>query len=125
MVFWHCGNAAPSLHDAKYRPELRNHPLVGQGSAFWTSLKPGHVTIARLHNDHGQYRLVLMKGEALDRDRVTKGSMIQVKMDAPVRRIAERLIENQIPHHYVLVWDDIYDSMKQAAELMDIPVIEL
>ena len=125
LYFWHCGNAAPSLHHEKYHPELRNHPLVGQGSAFWTSLKPGHVTIARLHNDHGQYRLVLMKGEALDRDRVTKGSMIQVKMDAPVRRIAERLIENQIPHHYVLVWDDIYDSMKQAAELMDIPVIEL
>ena len=125
MVFWHCGNAAPSLHDAKYRPELRNHPLVGQGSAFWTALKPGTVTIARLHNYHGQYKLVLMRGEALDRDRVTRGSMTHVRMEAPVRRTAERLIEEQIPHHYVLVWDDIYDAMKQTAALLEIPVIEL
>ena len=125
MLFWHCGNAAPSLHNEKYRPELRNHPLVGQGSAFWTALKPGSVTIARLHNFHGQYKLVLMRGEALDRDRVTRGSMIQVKMTAPVRQTAERLIAEQIPHHYVLVWDDIYDAMKQSAELMNIPVIEL
>ena len=125
MTFWHCGNAAPSLHNAEYKPELRNHPLVGQGSAFWTALKPGTVTIARLHNYHGQYKLVLMRGEALDRDRITRGCMTQVKMQAPVRETAERLIEEEIPHHYVLVWDDIYDAMKQTAELMNIPVIEL
>ena len=125
MIFWHCGNAAPSLHNGKYGPTLCNHPLVGQGSAFWTALKPGHVTIARLHNFHGQYKLVLMQGEALDRDRLTRGSMVQVKMTAPVRETAQRLIDEQIPHHYVLVWDDVYDAMKQTAALMNIPVIEL
>ena len=125
MTFWHCGNAAPSLHNPKYNPELRNHPLVGQGSAFWTALKPGHVTIARLHNFHGEYRLVLMRGEALDCDRVTRGCMTKVKMEAPVRQTAERLIEEEIPHHYCLVWADVYDAMKQTAELMNIPVIEL
>ena len=125
MTFWHCGNAAPSLHNPKYNPELRNHPLVGQGSAFWTALKPGHVTIARLHNFHGEYRLVLMRGEALDCDRVTRGCMTKVKMEAPVRQTAERLIEEEIPHHYCLVWADVYDAMKQTAELKNIPVIEL
>ncbi len=125
MIFWHCGNAAPSLHNARYHPELRNHPLVGQGSAFWTALKPGPVTIARLHNFHGRYKLVLMQGEALDRDRVTRGSMTEVRMRAPVRGIAERLIEEEIPHHYVIVWDDIADALRQTAALMDIPVIAL
>ena len=66
-----------------------------------------------------------MRGEALDRDRVTRGCMTQVKMTAPVRRTTERLIEEEIPHHYVLVWDDIYDAMKQTAALLNIPVIEL
>ena len=125
LCFWHCGNAAPSLHNEKYRPELRNHPLVGQGTAFWTALKPGTVTIARLHNDHGQYKLALMRGEALDRDRITRGSMVQVRMEAPVRQTAESLIGHRIPHHYVLVWDDLYEPLKQTAALMDIPVIEL
>ena len=69
--------------------------------------------------------LVLMRGEALDRDRLTRGSMVQVKMTALVRETAQRLIDEQIPHHYVLVWDDIYDALKQTAALMDIPLIEL
>ena len=125
MLFWHCGNAAPSLHNPAYGPELRNHPLVGQGSAFWTALKPGTVTIARLHNDHGQYRLVLMHGEALDRDRVTRGCMVSVKMTAPVRETAERLIEERIPHHYVVIWDDVCEALKMTASLMGIPVLEL
>ena len=46
-------------------------------------------------------------------------------MTAPVRETAQRLIDEQIPHHYVLVWDDVYDAMKQTAALMNIPVIEL
>lgn len=125
VTFWHCGNAAPSLHAQKYHPELRNHPLVGQGSAFWTALKPGQVTIARLHNFHGEYRLALMRGEALDRDRNTRGCMTVVKMEHPVRAMSEKVIEHELPHHFCIAWDDCYDAMKQTAALMNIPVIEL
>lgn len=125
MTFWHCGNAAPELHSDKYPCELCNHPLIGQGSAFWTALKPGHVTIARLHNDRGQYELILTRGEALDRDRTTRGCMTFVKIERPVREVTESLLQMGIPHHYVLVWDDCYDEMKQAAELMNIRVIEM
>lgn len=126
MLFWHCGNAAPSLHNPKYNPELRNHPLVGQGTAFWTSLKPGKVTIARLHNFHGEYRLVLMRGEAIEGDRVTRGCMTYVRMENPVREIAEKLIAEEFPHHYSIVWsEEAYDAMKETAKLMNIPIIEL
>ena len=125
MTFWHCGNAAPSLHQEKYHPELCNHPLIGQGSAFWTALKPGRVTIARLHNDHGTYRLVLMQGEALDRDRNTRGCMTVVRMASPVRSTLEQLLAHGIPHHYVLVWDDCLNALRETAAVMDIPVIEM
>lgn len=125
LTFWHCGNAAPELHSDKYACGLCNHPLIGQGSAFWTALKPGRVTIARLHNDNGTYKLVLMKGEALDKDRTTRGCMCFVKMDTPVRAATQALLDQGIPHHYVVVWDDCYAEMKQAAQLMNIPVIEL
>ncbi len=125
LTFWHCGNAAPELHSTKYACALCNHPLIGQGSAFWTALKPGHVTIARLHNDHGTYKLVLMRGEALDRDRTSRGCMCFVKMEQPVRSAVDALLAKGIPHHYVLVWDDCYEAMKQTAAVMGIPVIEL
>lgn len=125
MTFWHCGNAAPSLHAEKYNPELRNHPLVGQGTAFWTALSPGHVTIARLHNFHGEYRMALLHGEALDRDRNTRGSMTKVKMGTNVTETMERLIAEEIPHHYCIVWADVYDALLEFCRVMGIPAIEL
>lgn len=125
LTFWHCGNAAPSLHNEKYAPEIRNHPLAGQGTAFWTSLRPGVVTIARLHNFHGQYRLALLQGEATDEDRNTRGSMVRVKVQTPVREIADKLIENQFPHHFCIVWSDCLQALKQTARLMNIDAVEL
>ena len=125
MTFWHCGNAAPALHEPKYHPELCNHPLIGQGSAFWTPLRAGQVTIARLHNDGGQYQLVLMRGEALDRDRNTRGCMAFVRMEHPAREVAEALLKMGIPHHYVLVWDDCYEALKDTAGVLGIPTVEL
>lgn len=125
LTFWHCGNAAPSLHNKKYAPEIRNHPLAGQGTAFWTSLKPGAVTVARLHNYHGRYRLALLSGEAVDEDRNTRGSMVRVKVGNPVREIAERLMEEQFPHHFCVAWSDCAQGLEEAARLLGIEVVRL
>ena len=125
LTFWHCGNSAPSLHNRKFKPELRNHPLAGQGTAFWTSLKPGAVTVARLHNDHGQYKMALLTGEATDKDRNTRGSMVKVKVENPVLDIADQLIRHHFPHHYCIVWSPCAPALKKVAELMDIEVLEL
>ena len=125
MTFWHCGNAAPSLHDTASAPELRNHPLAGQGTAFWTALRPGDVTIARFYNYHGEYRLFLMKGTAIQKDRYTRGTMANVVLGPPVRQVAEAIIKEEIPHHYSLVWADVADEMRMLAELLDIPVVEM
>lgn len=124
MTFWHCGNAAPSLANPKYELLLRNHPLAGQGTAFWGALKPGKVTIARFCNIDGQYKLFLMKGEAVDMDRYTRGIMANVKVEKPVRQVIEQIIAEGIPHHYSLVWDDVAAELKEICGLLQIPVIE-
>ena len=125
MTFWHCGNAAPSLHDESSHPVIANHPLAGQGTAFWTSLKAGAVTIARFYNFHGKYRLFLMKGEAIEQDRYTRGTMANVKLQNPVRNVVLDMMKEEIPHHYSLVWADVAGEMKKLAELLQIEVIEM
>lgn len=125
ITFWHCGNAAPSLCNPKYGVELRNHPLAGQGTAFYGALKPGKVTVARFCNIDGAYKLFLMSGEAVDMDRYTKGIMANVKVHTPVREVTERIIEEGIPHHYSLVWADVAAELKEICGLLKIPVIEL
>lgn len=125
ITFWHCGNAAPSLCNSKYGIEMRNHPLAGQGTAFYGSLKPGRVTAARFCNIDGQYKLFLLKGEAVDMDRYTKGCMANVRVERPVREVIEKIIDEGIPHHYSLVWEDVAEALKQVCALLSIPVIEV
>lgn len=125
MTFWHCGNAAPSLHNKKHQSIMANHPLAGQGTALWGALKPGPVTVARACNIQGKYKLFLMKGEAVDTDRATKGVMAVVKINTPVKEAVDRIIEEGIPHHYSVVWDDVRDEMLEIAKLLNIEVIEL
>ena len=69
--------------------------------------------------------MALMHGQALDRDRNTRGCMTVVKMDTPVRELAEKIIENEFPHHFCIAWADCREALKQTAALMNIPVIEM
>ncbi len=125
FTFWHCGNAAKSLHNPKYESTLANHPLAGQGTALWGALKEGKVTIARICNIKGVYKLFLLRGEALDSDRNTRGVMVNVKLQRPVRDIAEQIIAEGIPHHYSIVWADVAEQMIAVADLLGLEVIEM
>ena len=124
ITFWHCGNAAPSLCNRDFPVEIKNHPLAGQGTAFYGALKPGKVTIARFCNIDGAYKLFLMRGEAVPADRYTKGIMVNVKVERPVREVIEGIAREGVPHHYSIVWEDVADALKEVCELLKIPVIE-
>jgi len=123
LSYWHCGNAAPSLH--KGDVTLSNHPLAGQGTAFYTGLKTGKVTIARFASIKGAYKLFVLKGFAENTECYTKGSMINVKLEKPVYELIMRTIDLGVPHHYSLVWDDIYDELILYAGLTGIEVLEI
>ena len=122
LSYWHCGNAAPSLH--KGDVTLSNHPLAGQGTAFYTGLKTGKVTIARFANIKGAYKLFVLKGLAENTECYTKGSMVNVKVEKPVYDLIMRTIDLGLPHHYSLVWDDIYEDLIMYAKLAGIEVLE-
>lgn len=125
VTFWHCGNAAPSLHNEADGVTICNHPLAGQGTAFWCSLKAGPVTAARFTNIDGQYRLFLLRGEAVPTVRNTRGSMVDVHINTPVLKLVQKIADTGMSHHYSVVWQDIADQMAVVAKLLNIPVIEL
>lgn len=125
VTFWHCGNAAPSLHDERDGVAMCNHPLLGQGTAFWCALKEGPVTAARLTNIDGRYRLFLLSGTGVKTVRNTRGCMVNVKVETPVLDLVQKIADSGMAHHYSLVWADVADRMARAAQLLDIPVIRL
>lgn len=125
VMFWHCGNAAPSLHDSSDGVTMCNHALAGQGTAFWCALKPGPVTAARFSNIDGQYRLFLLRGQAVPTTRCTRGSMVNVKVETPVLELVNKIAECGMSHHWSVVWQDVADQMIRVAGLLNIPVYEL
>lgn len=124
LCYWHCGNAAPSLQDPAFPVTVENHPLAGQGSAFYCSLKPGPVTVARFYPIDGKYRLFLLSGEAVSRERKTRGSMVTVKTKTPASAILEGILQKGVPHHYSIVWQDTVKEMKDLCALLNVPVDE-
>lgn len=125
VTFWHCGNAAPSLHNKNDGVTLCNHPLVGQGSAFWCSLKAGAVTAARFTNFDGKYKLFILRGEAVPTVRCTRGAMVNVRIDTPVLDLVKKIDTEGMSHHWSVVWQDVADEMIKLAELLGIQVVEL
>ena len=123
LTFWHCGNAAPSLHNRDSSAVMGNHPLAGQGTSFYAALKEGPVTISRFCNIDGKYKLFLLRGEATSTELYTPGSMINVKVKAPVTDILYGMITKGVPHHYSIVWCDIADTMLMIAAILGLEVI--
>jgi len=122
LTFWHCGNPAPSLIEGDYT--MGDHPLAGQGTAFNCVLKTGKVTVSRLCNIDGQYKLFVVRGEAVPTVRNTGGSMVNVRINMPVHDFVYKIIEEGIPHHYSVAYGDIADDMIFAAKLLGIETIE-
>ncbi len=125
LTYWHCGQAPFSLLDESDGVSINNHPLAGQGTAIYGSLRQGPVTVARFCNIGGVYKLFLVRGEAVSTHRNTKGAMVNVKVAPPVRSILDQIIGEGVPHHYSLVWRDVADDMIAVAGLLGIEVLEL
>ncbi len=125
FTFWHCGNAAPSVHNPNYDRVMGDHPLAGQGTAFYTTLKEGPVTIARLCNIDGAYKLFIMQGEARSTDLYTPGCMINVTMPKPVKETLYKMLEAGVPHHYSIVWENVEAEMRAVAKLLNIEVLDI
>lgn len=125
LTFWHCGNAAPSLHSPGCRTMLCDHPLYNKGSAFRAVLKEGPVTVSRFCNIGGKYKLFLTGGTAIPTDMYTPGCMVNVAVQAPVRSVVDRIMREGVAHHYSIVWEDVADDMAAVAQILGIEVIKV
>ena len=83
------------------------------------------MTAARFTNIDGQYRLFLLRGEAIPTVRNTRGSMVNVKIKTPVLQLVQEIADSGMSHHYSVVWQDVADKMIAIAKLLNIPVVEL
>ncbi len=130
-VLWHCGLAPASMADTAEGPiratvhSNRRLPLL-----FEFALKPGRVTLARLHrttleNGVEGYSLVVGGGTMVQAPPSFSGTSGVIQFDSPARAVFERMMRNGLEHHLCLTYGDCRAELRAFATLVGLPLIEL
>lgn len=136
FLAWHCGNAPPNLACAGHTPTLTYHSgyYKSTGLKYYgvldTILKPGVVTLCRLTEYDGQFKMLIAKGEIvamddeLSRKALKAGSAAWVKV-ADLDRLYRILVQEGFVHHASMIHGDYSECIKQACTFLNIRVIEV
>jgi L-fucose isomerase-like protein len=109
---WHCGNAPQGLVCPGCQPRLRSHSilnrLVGDAASQGTAefqLKPGVVTLNRLVEYDGRFKMLITTGEIIPSDQNLRGSWSWVQVD-DLDYLYRVLVEEGFIHHASLIHGD-------------------
>ena len=125
-VLWHCGLAPISMADPAYTIEGTIHSNRKLPLLFQFPLKPGRVTVARLHHlPETGYRLVIGGGEMLSAPPSFSGTSGVIRFDRPVMEVFDRIMQEGLEHHVCIVYGDFRAALVAYARLAGLPVLEL
>jgi L-fucose isomerase-like protein len=124
-VLWHCGQAPLSMADPA-RPvrgtihSNRKLPLLME-----FTLKPGRVTLARLSETAGDFRLVIGSGEVITAPPSFSGTSGVIRFDRPAKDMLDLLIREGLEHHVALAYGNHVSVLETLARQLDLPILYL
>ncbi|RLI26385.1 hypothetical protein DRO57_01185 [Candidatus Bathyarchaeota archaeon] len=130
VLLWHCGNAPPSLACQGCPVKLRYHSIIcrqlGVEKTYGTGefrLKPGVVTINRLAEYDGEFKLLITKGRVVEEPLYTRGSYSWVEVE-DLDRLYRVLVEEGFVHHASMIHGDYTREILEACRFLGIkPVV--
>ena len=123
VSFWHCGAGAYSLANPSTGAKAGVHPNRKMGFTLEFGLKPGQVTIARLSQTSQGYRMLIMRGEALDRPQQFNGTSGEVRLNGNAGEIVQALMLEGFEPHYSIVYADIVEELKELSKRLGIEAV--
>lgn len=124
-VLWHCGLAPLSMCDPDFRPRTTVHSNRKKPLLMEFPLKRGRVTLARLSQATGEYRLVVAAGEMQVAPMSYTGTSGVLKFDRPASEVLETIMQEGLDHHLSLTYGDHLDALLALAKLLELPVLRL
>jgi L-fucose isomerase-like protein len=128
-VFWHCGLAPFDMADPAVGVAATIHSNRKLPLLFEFPLKPGRITLARLHRtragEEGGYQLVIGGGEMLAAPRPFGGTCGVVRFDQPAAAFLDHIMAGGLEHHFSITYGDVQAELAAVARLAGIPVLEL
>jgi len=125
LVLWHCGLAPLSMADPDGEKGVTIHSNRKLPLLFDFALKPGVVTVARLTESSGDYRLVVGRAEMLPGPKHFSGTSGLLHFDRPARQVIEDIMNNGLEHHICLTYGDYVNELLVFAELLNLPVLRI
>jgi L-fucose isomerase-like protein len=117
FLAWHCGNAPPSLACEGCKVQVTG---IGQGSF---KLKTGLVTLCRLAEYDGNFKLLITKGEVVDEEPIPQtGSWVKVPN---LEKLYRTLIEEGFVHHASMIHGDYAQALSDACKFLGIEVLSV
>ena len=124
-VLWHCGLAPLSMADPEFSPRATIHSNRQMPLLMEFPLKPGRVTVARLSEATGGYRLVVGGGEMLRAPMSFSGTSGVMRFDRPAAQVLDTLLSEGLEHHVSLTYGDYRPALLALAKMLDLPVLRL
>ena len=124
-TLWHCGLAPLSMADADAQPEATIHSNRRLPLLMQFPLKPGRVTMARLSEATGEFRLVIGGGEMLKARRAFTGTSGRIRFDSGAGPVMELLLGEGLEHHVSICYGDHQGVLESLAGMLGLSVLRL
>jgi L-fucose isomerase-like protein len=125
LVLWHCGLAPLSMADPTAQPVGTVHSNRQKPLLFEFPLKPGAVTLARLSEASGSYRLVIGVGEVVRAPKHFSGTSGVVRFARPARAVLADILAEGLEHHTALTYGDHAEVLFSLAKMLKLPTMRL
>jgi len=129
FLSWHCGNAPVSLACRPQGIAIHPHSILskqlGKERSLGTAefqLKPGVVTLCRLAEYDGEFKMLITRGEIMESPQRLRGSWSWVKVP-DLDGLYRTLVEEGFTHHASQVHGDYTTPIQDACELLGIQVV--
>jgi L-fucose isomerase-like protein len=125
-VFWHCGLAPVGMADPDTGVRATIHSNRKLPLLFEFPLKPGRITLARLHRSaSGEHQLVIGGGNMEAAPRPYGGTCGVVRFDLPAVTVFDRIMRHGLEHHFSITYGDCRAELRAFAHFVGLRSLEL
>jgi len=129
-VLWHCGLAPFQMADPETAILGTVHSNRKLPLLFEFPLKPGRVTIARLHRSittpgEETYQLVIGGGEMVRAPKSFGGTSGVIRFDQPATAVLDTVMRHGLEHHFSITYGDYRRELGIFAQQVGLPLLAL
>ena len=130
MLLTHHGVVDPQVHAAdlkkcRFTPSPEKWDFYGQGFSVEYTARPGQVTLASIINEQNSWKLLISRGECIERDPAPcYAPQFFFKHESlAVTDYITKILQEGIAHHICLVYGDYVELLKLYADYIKLPVV--